>query len=74
MLHSEWVNLAWNLGIVGLVIAGLYFWRSLKSGNRILTAMIVAVLVDGLGNHLMHTIPTAILAVMAMGLNDRYIT
>ena len=74
MLHSEWVNLAWNLGIVGLVIAGLFFWRSLKSGNKILTAMIVAVLVDGLGNHLMHTIPTAILAVMAMGLNDRYIT
>ena len=74
MLHSEWVNLAWNLGFVGLVIAGLYFWRSLKSGNKILTAIIVAVLVDGLGNHLMHTVPTATLAVMAMGLNDRYIT
>jgi hypothetical protein len=71
MLHSEWVNLAWNLGIVGLVIAGLYFLRSLKSGNKILTAMVIAVLVDGIGNHLMHTVPTAILSIMVMGLNDR---
>lgn len=73
MLHSEYVNLAWNLGIVGLVIAGLYFWRALKSGQRILTAIIVAVLVDGLGNHLMHTVPTAILTVMVIGLNDRVV-
>jgi hypothetical protein len=73
MLHSEWVNLAWNLGIVGLGLAGLYFWRALKYGNRILMAMIIAVLVDGLGNHLMHTVPTAILSIMVMGLNDRKI-
>lgn len=71
MLHSEYVNLAWNLGIVGLIIVGLYFWRSLKSGNRILTAMIIAVLVDGIGNHLMHTVPTAVLSIMVMGSNDR---
>lgn len=71
MLHSEYVNLLWNLGIIGLVIFGLYILRSLKSNNRILTAMFIVILVDGIGNHLMHTVPTAILAVMVMGLNDR---
>lgn len=71
MLHSEYVNIAWNLGLTGLLLSGLYLSRTFKSTNRILTAMLLAVLVDGIGNHLLHTIPTAILAVIIFALIDR---
>lgn len=72
MLHSEYVYTLWYFGIIGLGIAALYIFRSFRSaGDRAIAASFLAILVDGLGNHLMHTAPTAYLAIVIMALNDR---
>lgn len=72
MLHSEPVNLFWNLGAAGVVLAALYIWRATRAeSDRCLTAMFLAVLVDGIGNHIFHTIPTAMLSIFVFALNDR---
>jgi hypothetical protein len=72
MLHSEYVYIVWNLGMVGLLLVGLYIWRSCREiNNRVIFAMFIAVLVDGIGNHLMHTAPTAMLAIIVFGLKDK---
>lgn len=71
MLHSEWVNLVWNLGLFGLILGSAYLWKAIKSTDRMLIAMLLAVLIDGIGNHLLHTIPTMMLAIIIFALNDR---
>lgn len=72
MLHSEYFYLLWNFGIIGLVIAAFYIVRSCRNiTNPALFASFLAVLVDGIGNHLMHTAPTAFLAVVIFALMDR---
>ena len=72
MLHSEYAYLLWNLGGLGLLLAALYIRRAFRVvSDPILAAMLVAVLVDAIGNHLFHTVPTALLAVAVFALNDR---
>ena len=73
MLHSEPVYLLWNFGLIGCVIAALYIIRACRNTwwDRALFASFLAILVDGLGNHPFHIAPTAYLAVVIMGLNDR---
>jgi hypothetical protein len=72
MLHSEYFYLLWNFGLIGLIIAAFYIIRSCrKVTNRVLFASFLAVLVDGIGNHLLHTAPTAMLAIIIFALNDR---
>lgn len=72
MLHSEYVYLLFNLGIVGLVLALLYIGRTLcyRHGDRALKAAFLAVCIDGIGNHVLHTAPTAMLALVVMALLD----
>jgi len=72
-LHSEPIYLLWNLGMIGVLLAVLYIFRSCReiNNNRIVFAMFLAVLVDSFGNHLMHTAPTAMLAGIVFGLKDR---
>lgn len=72
MLHSEYAYAIWNFGIIGLIIGGLYAFRSVKLfSDRRITAAVIAILVDCFGNHLFHTAPTAFLAVAVFALNDR---
>lgn len=71
-LHSMYADIFWSLGIAGLILAGLYIWRSLKiSADRRLSAMLVAICVDGIGNHILGMMPTATLAASVCALNDR---
>jgi len=71
-LHSEYVYTLWYLGVLGIVLLTLYIVRSFIRGkDRLLSAALIAILVDGIGNHLMHTAPTAMLAVIVFGLKDR---
>ncbi len=72
MLHSEYAYIAWNLGLVGLALAAVYVYLSFREINKsIFFAMFLAVLVDGFSNHLLHTAPTAMLAVIILALKDR---
>jgi len=72
MLHNELIYLDWRFGLIGVIIAALYIFRSIREiDNRAIFAMFLAVLVDGIGNHLMHTAPTAFVAVIVFGLKDR---
>lgn len=70
MLHSEYVYLLFNFGIIGLVLALLYILGASKRNRFIYSAFLVC-LVDGIGNHLLHTAPTAMLATTIFALNDR---
>ena len=72
MLHSEYVYTLWYFGLFGLGIAALYTFRSFRTiGDRAIFASFLAILIDGAGNHIMHTAPTAYLAIVIMALKDR---
>lgn len=71
-LHSVYADILWNLGIIGLIFTAVYIRRSFRiAANRRIAAMITAACVDGIGNHLTQTIPTACLAAIIFALNDR---
>jgi hypothetical protein len=71
-LHSEPVSLLFNLGIIGLVIMAAYIITSFRRlCDRRLQAAFLAIIVDSFGNHPMHTAPTALLAIIIMGLVNR---
>lgn len=71
-LHSEYVYTLFNFGIIGLVLFAACIMTCFReTGNRIAQAALVAVCVDAIGNHVLHTAPTAALAVVVMGIVDR---
>ncbi len=69
MLHSEYLYALWNFGIIGVGLLLIYIF-SRDTSNRLLFPAFLVILVDGVGNHLMHTAPTAMLSVIVLGLND----
>jgi O-antigen ligase len=71
-LHSEYMNTLFNLGILGLALVVAYLVMSFKKAcNRYLCAAFIVICVNAIGNHLMHTAPTAMLALIVMALRDR---
>ncbi len=71
-LHSEYVYLLFNLGIIGFLIVAAYIAKSLRTvGDRRLYASFLAILVDAVGNHVMHVMPTAYLIIVILALRDR---
>ena len=69
-LHNEWVQTAFHLGVVGIGIV-VWFLATLKTNDRLLKASIVAIVVDCMGNHPMHLIPSAILIMVVLALAAR---
>ena len=69
MLHSEYLYALWNFGIIGVGFLLVYI-SSRDTSNRLLFSAFLVILVDGIGNHLMHTAPTAMLSLIVLGLND----
>jgi len=73
-LHSEYVMTLYNFGLIGLGLLAAYIVSVLKRFrqiDRILAAAFVIICIDAIGNHLMHTIPTALLAIVTMALLER---
>ena len=71
-LHSEYVYLLFNLGLVGIVLAGAYIYNTIKIiPDRQIFASFSIILIDGFGNHLFHTAPTAMLAIIIFALMNR---
>lgn len=67
MLHSEPVYIGFNFGLIGLgLILGAVL--AVPRWNRPLYASCVIAAVDSLGNHIMHTAPSAILSLIPIAL------
>jgi len=74
MLHSEYVYLVFNFGIIGLLLAAAFICKTfavVRVPNRHLLAAFVIIVVDCIGNHLFHTAPTAMLAIVIIALMGR---
>lgn len=71
-LHSEYMNALFNLGILGLALIILYIVKSSRrQSDKILFASFIVICLNAVGNHLMHTAPTAMLALIVFALRDR---
>lgn len=67
MLHSEYAYMIYNFGGLGLALmAG---WMvSVPRNEQVLYASFIAAAVDMIGNHVLHTAPTAILVIVIVAL------
>lgn len=72
-LHSEYVSIYWYFGLVGVALVTCYIIRSFRNIrfiDKTVFAMFIAVLVDSIGNHVMHIALTAYLAIIVFALKD----
>lgn len=67
MLHSEYVYMLFNFGIIGLILMAAMI-LSVPRTDRTLYASFITIAIDAIGNHLFHTAPTAILSVFMIAL------
>lgn len=70
-LHNEYVAAFFNYGLVGLALMVGYL-KTLPTDNRMLFAAMLAVMVNMVGNHPLHTVPTAILIAVVAALIERH--
>jgi hypothetical protein len=71
-LHSEYIQLLWSYGLTGVaIIAGFIIGLLRKNKDRLLQTILIIILVDGIGNHLMHVTVTAIMGVTVFALIER---
>ncbi len=61
-LHSEYVMALFNFGVIGLALLMGYIITICRT-NRILFTAFIILCIDAIGNHVLHTIPTALLAI-----------
>jgi hypothetical protein len=69
-LHNEWLQATFHLGLIGTGIIA-WFFVSIKTDDRLLKASSVAIVVDCLGNHPIHLVPSAILILVVLALIAR---
>lgn len=69
-LHSEYVSTLFNFGLVGIIIMVGYICSVQKLNRLLLTAFVIAC-IDMVGNHALHTTPTAVLILVIMALMER---
>ena len=70
MLHSEYINAFFNYGLIGLIIMVGYIVSVHKMNKMLLSAFIV-LCIDMIGNHALHTVPTAVLIITIIALLER---
>jgi hypothetical protein len=70
LLHSEWVTLFHQFGVVGLALAAGFLW-TVKRNNIFLFSSFVVIVINMFGNAALHIAPTAFLACMVAGLMER---
>lgn len=69
-LHNEYLMTLYNFGAVGLALLIGYIVTAYR-GNRLLFTAFIILCVDCIGNHALHTVPTAMLAITICALMDR---
>jgi hypothetical protein len=72
-LHSEWVTLFHQFGIIGLGLAAGFLW-TIKRKNIYLFSSFVIIVINMFGNAALHIAPTAFLACLVAGLMERTAT
>ena len=69
-LHNEYLMAIWNHGLVGFSFV-VGFILSISRQNRYLFTAFIILCIDCIGNHAMHTTPTALLAIIIFALIER---
>jgi hypothetical protein len=69
-LHNEYLMTVWNYGLIGLTFL-IGFIVTIHRQNRWLFTAFIILCVDMIGNHALHTTPTALLAVVIIALIER---
>jgi len=69
-LHNEYLMTVWNYGLIGLTFL-IGFIVTIHRQNRWLFTAFIILCVDMIGNHALHTTPTALLAVVIIVLIER---
>lgn len=69
-LHNEYLMMVWNYGLIGLAFM-CGFILSISRTNRYLFTAFIIICVDIIGNHALHTTPTALLAIIIIALMER---
>jgi hypothetical protein len=69
-LHSEWVTLFHQFGVIGLGLAAGFLW-TVKRKNIYLFPSFVIIVINMFGNAALHIAPTAFLACLVAGLMER---
>jgi hypothetical protein len=69
-LHSEWVTLVHQFGLIGLILAGGYL-VTVSRKNIYLFSSFVIIVINMAGNAALHIPPTAFLACLVAGLMER---
>jgi hypothetical protein len=70
LLHSEYVNVFFNYGAIGLALMIGYIVSASKSNKMLFSAFIVAC-INMAGNHPLHVVPSAILILALTALMER---
>ena len=68
--HNEYTWTLFNYGAVGLAIMTGYILAAFR-GNRALFAAFLVLCINMIGNHALHTTPTALLAIIIIALMER---
>lgn len=69
-LHNEYVMAVWNYGLVGLTFL-LGYIVTVYREHKILFTSFLILCIDAVGNHVLHTVPTAVLAIVIIALIER---
>jgi len=69
-LHNEYLMVVWNYGLIGLSFM-VGFILTISRQNRYLFTAFIIICIDIIGNHALHTTPTALLAVVIIALIER---
>jgi hypothetical protein len=70
-LHSEWLELLYRYGLIGVFNAMLYAKGAIIGTDKMLASALVIAMVNCLGNHPLHLPPSVFLILMIMGLIER---
>lgn len=69
-LHNEYLMMVWNYGLIGLsFMAG--FILTISRQNRYLFTAFIILCVNMIGNHALHTTPTALLTIAIIALMEK---
>jgi len=73
-LHSEIIPLIWNFGLLGVLVVGDYIKKTIhgiKDVPEVLAFSFFVILIDALGNHVLHIPATALMCIFIVALIEK---
>lgn len=65
--HNDWLEIAYELGLLGLALAALFAWRILRAGDGSMRAAFLAFATTALFSFPLHNAASAVLGILAAG-------